>query len=40
VYSDPAKASRVLGWKAEHTLEDMCRDQWNWQKSNPKGYKA
>ena len=27
-----------LGWKAEHTLTDMCRDSWNWQKQNPKGY--
>jgi len=27
-----------LGWKAEKNLEDMCRDAWNWQKNNPKGY--
>lgn len=37
-YADPAKAKEVLGWTAEKTLEDMCRDSWNWQKNNPKGY--
>lgn len=37
-YADPAKALTGLGWKAEKTLEDMCRDSWNWQKNNPKGY--
>jgi len=37
-YSDPSKALRVLGWKAQKTLDDMCRDSWNWQKNNPNGY--
>lgn len=37
-YSDPGKAERVLGWKAEYGLEDMCRDSWNWQKNNPNGF--
>lgn len=37
-YSDPGKALRELGWKAEYDLEDMCRDSWNWQKKNPEGY--
>ena len=37
-YADPAKSAALLGWKAEHTLEDMCRDSWNWQKKNPMGY--
>lgn len=37
-YADPSKAFKVLGWKAEKNLEDMCRDSWNWQKSNPRGY--
>ena len=37
-YSDPSKAYKELGWKAEKTLEDMCRDAWNWQSSNPDGY--
>lgn len=38
-YSDPSKANRELGWKAEHDIYDMCRDSWNWQKKNPNGYK-
>lgn len=31
-YADPTKACKELGWKAEKTLEDMCKDAWNWQK--------
>ncbi|MBE6573742.1 MAG: UDP-glucose 4-epimerase GalE [Ruminococcaceae bacterium] len=37
-YADASKALNKLEWKAVHTLEDMCRDSWNWQKNNPKGY--
>ena len=37
-YSTPAKSEKVLGWKAEFGLEDMCRDSWNWQKNNPNGF--
>ena len=37
-YADPAKSAQKLGWKAEKTLADMCRDSWNWQKNNPMGY--
>ena len=37
-YADPAKAEKVLGWRAELSLEDMCRDSWNWQRNNPNGY--
>ena len=37
-YATSAKAERELGWKAQYDLEDMCRDQWNWQKINPNGY--
>ncbi|MCR5140541.1 MAG: UDP-glucose 4-epimerase GalE [Bacteroidaceae bacterium] len=37
-YSDPAKAERELGWKAEYGIDEMCRDSWNWQKNNPNGY--
>lgn len=38
-WADPAKAKKELGWKADKTLIDMCKDTWNWQKKNPKGYK-
>ena len=37
-YADPGKSARVLGWKAEKTLSDMCKDSWNWQSKNPQGY--
>jgi len=37
-YADTGKAVTELGWKAERTLEEMCRDSWNWQKKNPDGY--
>lgn len=38
-YADARKAEKLLGWKAQHTLEEMMRDTWNWQKNNPQGYK-
>lgn len=28
-YADPTRAKNELGWVAEKTLEDMCRDTWN-----------
>lgn len=37
-YSDPSKAEKELGWKAESGIEEMCRDSWNWQKNNPEGF--
>ena len=37
-YAAPGKSAQVLGWTATHTLEDMCRDSWNWQSKNPMGY--
>ena len=37
-YADPTKSAEVLGWKAEETLADMCRDSWNWQSQNPMGF--
>ena len=39
-YANADKAARLLGWKAEKTLEDMCRDSWRWQTQNPNGYKG
>lgn len=39
-YSDPAKAWKELGWKAEFGIEEMCRDSWKWQKNNPDGYRS
>ncbi len=32
-YADPRKAKEELGWVAEKTLDDMCKDSWNYLKS-------
>ena len=37
-YADPKKAREEIGFVAKKTLEDMCRDTWNWQQKNPMGY--
>jgi UDP-glucose 4-epimerase len=36
----PDQAFSVLGWQATRDLDEMCRDAWNWQRSNPDGYRA
>lgn len=37
-YADASLAREQLGWQAKRSLDDMCRDSWNWQKNNPDGY--
>ena len=37
-YTDPSLAERELNWRAELTIEDICRDAWHWQQENPEGY--
>ncbi len=37
-WADPSRAARELNWRAERTLEDMCRDAWRWQSMNPGGF--
>lgn len=32
-FADPSKALKELGWKTEKTLEDICRDSWNYEKN-------
>lgn len=32
--ADVEKAYKELGWKTEKTLEDICRDSWNFEKNN------
>ena len=39
-YADPTKAESLLGWTAQKTLADMCRDAWRWQSQNPNGYES
>ena len=35
-YANPAKAKRELNWITEKTLEDMCKDSWNYIEKNKK----
>lgn len=35
-YADASKAKEELGWSAEKTVVDMCRDSWNFVKANKK----
>ena len=37
-YADASKALKEMGWKAKLNIVDACRDSWNWQNNNPKGY--
>lgn len=37
-YANADKAYKELNWKTTKTVEDMCRDTWNWQSKNPNGY--
>lgn len=37
-FADATKAYKVLGWKAEYGIKEMCEDSWRWQKNNPNGY--
>lgn len=37
-YANAAKAAAELGWKAELSVADACRDTWKWQSQNPEGY--
>ncbi len=40
IYANADLARKLLGWRAEKTIEDMCADHWRWQSNNPDGYKA
>ncbi len=37
-YADPTLAYKLIGFKAEKTLDNMSRDALNWQMKNPDGY--
>ena len=38
VWAATETAEKELGWKTKLDIHDMCRDQWKWASSNPKGY--
>ena len=31
-YADTSKIYNILNWKPSKSIEDMCKDGWNWQK--------
>jgi UDP-glucose 4-epimerase len=39
-WADASLAARLLGWRAERGLSQMCEDTWRWQEMNPNGYKG
>ena len=38
VVAENRRLKLTLNWKPEKTIEEMCRDGWNWQRLNPTGY--
>ncbi|XP_018573907.1 UDP-glucose 4-epimerase isoform X2 [Anoplophora glabripennis] len=37
-YADASLAKKELNWTATRDVKDMCKDTWNWQNKNPKGF--
>ena len=37
-YADCSKANKELNWTSNKTIKEACKDSWNWQHNNPKGY--
>ena len=37
-YADASRAESELGWRAERTIDDMCADHWEWQRTHPEGF--
>ncbi|XP_035773184.1 UDP-glucose 4-epimerase-like isoform X1 [Anopheles albimanus] len=40
MFANATLAETELGWKAVHSVEEMCEDFWRWQTMNPNGYKT
>jgi UDP-glucose 4-epimerase len=39
-WADVGLAEKLFGWRAQRTVEQMCKDGWRWQSANPNGYRA
>ena len=39
-WAAPALALSELGWQAQRDLDQMMKDSWHWQSSNPSGYQS
>ncbi len=38
VVADNSLAKSILNWQPKRSIEEICRDGWNWQHKNPNGY--
>lgn len=38
IWADASLAAKLLHWRTELGLDDICRDAWRWQRSNPQDY--
>jgi len=38
--ADPTLAHHLMGWRAHHSLEEICADTLRWHNNNPHGYEA
>jgi len=38
VVADNSYAKSILNWIPKRTMDDICRDGWNWQMKNPNGF--
>ena len=39
-WADTERAKAILKWVPRHTVDDMCKDTWNWQSQNIAGFKS
>tara|TARA_B100000780_G_scaffold188960_1_gene132877 strand:+ start:631 stop:1641 length:1011 start_codon:yes stop_codon:yes gene_type:complete len=38
-WADSSRAEKLLDWKPQLEVDQMCKDTWRWHKNNPTGYK-
>ena len=38
VVADNSLAKSILNWQPKRSIEEICKDGWNWQLKNPNGY--
>ncbi len=34
------RAERLFGWRTKRSIEQACKDTWNWRQKNPEGFNA